>query len=454
MTGPTYRSWGLTPQPPQQGVRLQSRSDGLPGSSEKSVLPYGNGRSYGDSCLNDSGLVVDCRSLNRVIGFDEERGVICCEAGMLLADLLEIIVPSGWFLPVTPGTKFVTLGGAIANDVHGKNHHVRGTFGNHVTAFELRRSGGPPLICTRRKNAEWFAATVGGMGLTGLITWAELKLTPIQSPGVNQETLRFRALDEFIDLARESDHRFEYSVAWVDSLARGSALGRGLFIRGNHAGAEAVVPQRRTSRLSVPLLPPVSLINRATLTVFNALYYRRQLNDRSQACVHYDPFFYPLDRVAHWNRLYGPKGLLQHQCVVPPEDGISVVTELIERTQRAGIGSFLTVLKMFGDVPSPGLMSFPMSGLTLTLDFANQGQRTTALLDELDAVVRQARGRVNPYKDARMSAESFADFFPQWQRLEPFIDPRFSSSFWRRVTRGARRGGTTADLAARLETTS
>ena len=453
MSSGDYQSWGLVPDGPQRAVSIESCLGTLPHAPGSTFLPFGNGRSYGDSCLNDSGVLLDCRKLNRVIGFDEEHGVICCEAGTLLSDILDIIVPAGWFLPVTPGTKYVTLGGAIANDVHGKNHHVRGTFGSYVRAFELLRSDGERLICTPRENRDWYEATIAGMGLTGLITWAEIKLIPIEGTGIDQETLRFGSLEDFSDLAGASDYAWDYSVAWIDSLASGASLGRGLFIHGNHAAGGEHPEPRKGARLAIPFQPPVALINRATLSLFNALYYRRQWSDHSRSCVHYDPFFYPLDGITDWNRLYGPKGLYQHQCVVPTEDGLEAVAEMLERTQRAGIGSFLTVLKMFGDVPSPGLMSFPRPGLTLTLDFANQGAKTLALLEELDAVVRQVGGRVNPYKDARMSAESFQSFFPHWRKLEPFIDPNFSSSFWRRVTRDTAPRQARAVLTSELETT-
>lgn len=435
MTRDTYQSWGRLPFDRQTAIEVADRSASLPHIEGKTFLPYGNGRSYGDSCLNEGGVLLDCRGLNRVIAFDSEQGVLRCEAGMLISDILEMIVPAGWFLPVTPGTKFVTVGGAIANDVHGKNHHVRGTFGCHVRSFELLRTDGRRLSCSPRDNAEWFGATIGGLGLTGLITWAEIQLMPIGSAAIDQETIRFGSLDEFVALSEESDATFEYSVAWVDSLASGDALGRGLFIRGNHANDPDVSrPRRSQPRISVPFAMPVSLVNRASLTLFNAAYYRKQLRKAHCARVHYDPFFYPLDSIGGWNKLYGPSGMLQHQCLVPMDGGVETISRMLRHSQKAGMGSFLTVLKAFGDVPSPGLLSFPQPGLTLTLDFPNGGAKTRALLQDLDDMVRQVSGRVNPYKDASMSAESYQAFFPNWQQLIPFIDPAFSSSFWRRVT--------------------
>lgn len=436
MTDTRYQPWGRLATDKQQAITLKDRELRLPASKGKSFLPFGNGRSYGDSCLNEGGVLLDCRGLNRLLHFDAEHGLIRCEAGMLLSEMLQIIVPAGWFLPVTPGTKFVTIGGAIANDVHGKNHHRRGTFGQHVTGFELLRSDGHRFTCSPEKNTHWFSATIGGMGLTGLITWAEIKLIPIQSASIDQDVVRFGSLGDFTELANESDRDFEYSVAWVDSIASGKALGRGLFIRGNHA-ADASRPGRTRAkpRFSIPFEPRRPLINRTTLKLFNTAYYRKQIAQRSTGRVPYDPFFYPLDAIGGWNLLYGSAGLFQHQSVLPLEGGIDAVREMLERTQRAGIGSFLTVLKIFGDATPTGLMSFPKPGFTLTLDFSNEGAKTLTLLDGLDAVVRQAKGRVNPYKDARMSAESFQAFFPHWRNFEPFIDPAFSSSFWRRVTK-------------------
>lgn len=438
MSDARYQPWGRLAAGEQQAIALNDRELRLPCAGGKTFLPFGNGRSYGDSCLNDDGILLDCRGLNRLLHFDAERGLIRCEAGMLLSEILQIIVPAGWFLPVTPGTKFVTVGGAIANDVHGKNHHRRGTFGRHVTGFELLRSDGRRLACSPEENAHWFGSTIGGMGLTGLITWAEIKLIPIKSASIDQDVVRFGSLGDFTELAAESDRDFEYSVAWVDSIASGKALGRGLFIRGNHA-TEPTRPARASTKplFSIPFEPHRPLINRTTLKLFNMAYYRKQLGKRSTGRVPYDPFFYPLDVIGGWNRLYGAAGLFQHQCVLPLEGGIDAVREMLERMQRAGIGSFLTVLKIFGDATPAGLMSFPKPGFTLTLDFSNEGAKTLGVLDELDAVVRQAHGRVNPYKDAHMSAESFQAFFPQWRTFEPFIDPAFSSSFWRRVTSDA-----------------
>lgn len=435
---PRYHSWGRYPQFDQSAVRLRWRSLPLPPppDAQTTCLPFGNGRSYGDSCLNAGGLLLDARGLDRFIAFDPLEGILRCESGVLLSEVLALTVPRGWFAPVVPGTKFVTVGGAIANDVHGKNHHSAGTFGCHVRCLELLRSDGRRLVCSPSENAEWFQATIGGLGLTGLILWAEIALKRIHNATMDVETIRFGRLDDFFDLSAESDRQYEYTVAWIDCMARGSHLGRGLFIRGNHAAVNAVPVDAPRRRVSIPVNLPVTLITRMSARLFNSLHYRMQLRARSSGCEHYEHFFFPLDGIRHWNRLYGPRGFLQYQCVVPVAAGRSALREIIDRGAHGGIDSFFGVLKIFGDHPSPGLLSFPRPGVTVALDFYHHGDTTLRLLDSFDEIVLSAGGAVSPYKDARMSASSFKRFFPRWQELEGFRDPRFCSSFWRRVTGG------------------
>lgn len=432
-----YLSWGRYPNRPQQAVEMLWKHGGLPleGDENQTFLPYGNGRSYGDSCLNSGGTLIDVRPLDRYIDFNPKTGVLRCEAGVLLSDILQLIVPYGWFLPVTPGTRYVTIGGAIANDVHGKNHHRAGTFGCHVCCFELLRSDGVRLECSPKTNIEWYQATIGGLGLTGLITWAELQLKPISNPYIQQEIIRYPDLGAFFEISAESDQDFEYTVAWVDCLSSGSGLGRGLFIRGNN-DTDLSGPHRKSAgiQMNIPVCPPVSLINHWTLKAFNTFYYHKQRGNRKKSLVHYVPFFYPLDAIGNWNWIYGPRGFLQYQMVVPRENGQDVVHEILRQISRAGIGSFLAILKIFGNRLSPGLMSFPKQGITLALDFPNQGSTPFSLFDSLDEIVESAQGAVYPAKDARMSPEKFRAYFPQWVEFEKYIDPRFSSSFWRRVT--------------------
>lgn len=426
-------SWGRYPRARQRVIRCHDRHAALP-ATDGFLLPYGNGRSYGDSCLNDGGALLLTRGLDRFIAFDSASGVLRCEAGVLLSEILELIVPQGWFLPVTPGTQFVTIGGAIANDVHGKNHHRAGTFGAQVRGFELLRSDGSRRRCSPTENPDWFTATMGGLGLTGLITWAEIQLRRIANPWIASETIRFGNLEEFFAVSAASDRDYEYTVAWLDCASRGAALGRGLFMRGNHAPALcAARPRPPAGWLSVPFAPPFSLVNHWSLKAFNTLYYHRQRAEMTRGIVHYAPFFYPLDSVLAWNRIYGRRGFLQYQCAIPPIHGHAAIRELLERITHSGMGSFLAVLKIFGEIPVVGWLSFPRSGVTLALDFPNQGAATFKLLESLDAVVVAANGAVYPAKDARMSGARFREFFPQWRRFSAYIDPRFSSSFWRRV---------------------
>jgi FAD/FMN-containing dehydrogenase len=430
-----YASWGNYPAAAQHVHRLHWRGDPLPRPGEgQTLLPRGLGRSYGDSCLNDGGILLDATGLDHLIEFDRERGRLRCEGGVALADLLGLIVPAGWFLPVTPGTKHVTIAGAVANDVHGKNHHRAGTFGRFVTGLELLRSDGRRLVCSPTENEALFRATIGGLGLTGLMTWVEIRLRPVPGPTIDVESVRFDDLDGFFELAGASDEGFEYTVAWVDCLARGRALGRGLLLRGNHAPAGDPTPPPRL-RLDVPFHAPPFLLSRWTIRAFNALYFHRQRSGSVVRRVHYDPFFYPLDAIGHWNRLYGRRGFLQYQCVVPREGGREATRELVSLVSASGEGSFLAVLKLFGDAPSPGLLSFPRPGVTLALDFPNRAGVTGRLLDALDAVVRRHGGRLYPAKDARMSAADFQASYPAWRELARLADPAFSSSFWRRVTR-------------------
>ena len=437
MKRPDYQSWGRHPRAEQEVVRLWSRHGTFPVDQVdgKTALPRGNGRSYGDSCLNDGGILIDARGLDRFISFDPAAGILRCEAGVLLAEILRLFVPKGWFIPATPGTRLITVGGAIANDVHGKAHHRDGTFGRHVRCFELLRSDGSRLSCSPTENREWYEATIGGLGLTGIILWAEIQLKPVISPYIESETIKCGNLDEFFSVSAESDQEYEYTVAWLDCTARGTRLGRGLFSRGNHAPADMWIKPRTPGHgYTFPFKPPVSLVNSLTLRAFNLLYYNRQRKRRLRETVHYAPFFYPLDAVLEWNRIYGPRGFFQYQCVLPRDDARAAVRELLGRIAASGEGSFLAVMKEFGDLPSPGILSFPRPGVTLAVDFPNRGQRTLQLMEHLDEVVRSAGGRDYPAKDARMSAENFRHYYPRWRDLLPFIDPRISSSFWRRVT--------------------
>ncbi|OGQ23321.1 MAG: FAD-linked oxidase [Deltaproteobacteria bacterium RIFCSPLOWO2_02_FULL_44_10] len=427
-------SWGRNPQIQQSSTSLHWRSD-IHFSSEKKMLPYGMGRSYGDVCLHEGGLLLKTRGLNRFLEFDAEEGRLICEAGVSFEEILDFAVPRGWFLPVTPGTKYVTVGGAIANDVHGKNHHRAGSFGCHVVRFELLRSDGTHLLCSQTENTDWFRATVGGLGLTGVITWADIRLKKVVSPFIRQETVPFRCVDDFFALSASSNRDFEYTVAWIDCLAKGKNLGRGIFIRGNHAEMNSTKknPKRKKPTWSIPCQMPSFLLNPLTIKVFNGMYYFSQCWRKDSRLVHFDPFFYPLDAVKCWNRLYGHRGFFQYQCVVPPQTAPENIRRLLDKVSHSKQASFLSVLKQFGSLPSPGMMSFPRKGVTLAMDFPNRGIKTSQLLHQLDDIVQKVGGAVYPAKDACMSRTSFAAYYPRWKEFASYIDPQFSSSFWKRV---------------------
>ncbi|MFJ4142967.1 FAD-dependent oxidoreductase [Pseudomonas sp. NPDC089734] len=431
-------SWGNYPPFPQQGHDCMWR-DGLPEHMERVILdhgnslPFGNGRSYGDSCLASSDHVLHMRFLDRFIHADWQTGVIRVEAGIMLADILKVAIPNGWFLAVTPGTGFATVGGAIANDVHGKNHHLRGTFGNHVLRFSLLRHGEQALTCSVSENPGLFAASIGGLGLTGVIQWADLQLMPIRNSQIDSTVVRFASLEEFFVLANEQDHQHEYSVAWIDCLARGRNKGRGVYITGDHAryGSWQV---ERPGRLSVPLTPPFSLINTLSLRAFNACYWRAHPTMPQARRSSHGAFFYPLDRIRHWNRIYGHRGFQQYQCVIPKAHAQAAMAELLDTIAESGQGSFLAVLKQCGDIASPGLLSFPIPGTSLALDFPHDDELTGSLFPRLDAIVHGAGGRLYPAKDAHMSGNDFRRAYPAWERLEALRDPFLMSRFWKRVT--------------------
>ena len=364
-------AWGQLPAMlAQRELWWNDRHAALP-DDPASLLAYGNGRSYGDVGLNSAGTLLHTRGLDRFIAFDESNGRLVCEAGVLLSEILAVFVPRGWFLPVTPGTRYVTVGGAIANDVHSKNHHGAGTFGCHVHRFELLRSDGSRRVCSRHEHAEWFAATVGGLGLTGLITWAEIELRRIPGVHIDVVNRRFVGHDEFFAHNAELEARHEYTVAWIDCLADKP---RGIFMAGDHAETPGFTgaPARGDGGPAVPFKPPISLINSLSLHAFNFAYYHRPVP--AQGRVHYAPFFYPLDGVRHWNRLYGRRGFFQYQFVVPQTER-AALDEIFATIAASGQGSFLAVHKTFGELPSPGMLSFPKAGVTLALDFPNRRHR-------------------------------------------------------------------------------
>lgn len=404
--------------------------------ADMTLLAGGLGRAYGDSGLNEGGAVIDLRAMDRVLGFDPLTGVLRAEAGISLDAVIRRVTPHGWFLPTTPGTRFVTLGGAVANDIHGKNHHRAGPMGCWVRRLGLWRSDRGLLELSPEHEGELFSATLGGMGLTGVILWVELQLVRIGSAYLDQETIPFRRLDDFFFLARDSEAVFEHTVAWIDCTAHGDSFGRGLFTRGNWRDDGRLTLHAERPRLALPLDLPNAALNPLTLKLFNARYYSRGRNGQRFSVDHYASALYPLDAIGQWNRLYGARGFYQYQCVVPPETAPDAVASLLDQIARSGQGSFLAVLKTFGAKTSPGLMSFPMPGATLALDFPNLGDKTHALFGRLDDILRQAGGRLYPAKDGRMPPAMLRAGYPNLERFAQLRDPRFSSSFWRRSFHG------------------
>ena len=421
-------SWGNLYRPVQDTLALNWRTDSIPVT--KQMLAVGNRRSYGDVCVNDGGTVVDLSGLNKFISFDSTNGILRCESGVTLWQVAKFAVPHGWFLPVTPGTGFVTVGGAVANDVHGKNHHVSGSFGCFVRSLSLRRSKEGELACSESENSDLFAATIGGLGLTGTITWVEFQLKPMRHSQMAVESIAYDNYEDFLALSSESELSHEYCVSWINCLSND---GRGVFFRGNHANTGSLDASLDNRARSVPAIVGAGfpLVNQLSLNIFNQVYMRAHSGARSYNET-IAKFFYPLDSLLNWNRIYGRKGFYQFQCVVP-SDNASVLTEVLAKISKNKQGSFLSVLKTMGSISSPAMLSFCRPGVTLALDFPNRGTRTTKLLAELEKMTMEADGAIYPAKDATMSAATFEQSFPRLSEFTQYIDPAYTSSFWQRV---------------------
>lgn len=395
------------------------------------VLPFGAGRSYGDGCMLTGGTLIDSRPGARVHTFDPIAGLVTADAGISLGELMEHVAPSH-ALNVVPGTQFATLGGAIANDVHGRNHRRRGSFGAHVETIVLRRSDHGRL--TLSPGDRLFDATVGGMGLTGLIEQATIRVRGVSSTTIRRKTVRFSSLGDYFARIEEAEARHEYVVAWIDGLARNRALGGGHLVTGDHAEV-AGRPRMpwRGPRVAVPFTPPLSAWSRPTLRLLNALRLRRMAVGGETRSLPQHGFFFPLDAVGEWNRLYGRRGLHQHQSVVPDDAAAEAVAAALRLTQHQRHDSVLTVLKRFGASRSPAMMSFARPGLALTMHFPDRGFATAKLLTALDRIVIAAGGAINPCQDRRMAAETFAMAMPRWREVEALRDPAIVSDFWRRT---------------------
>lgn len=435
--------WGRYPRALSRVVRPRSLAEVAP-PDEGLMLAHGQGRSYGDAALVRDGLLMLTERLNRVIAFDEETGILKAESGMTLDEVLRECVPRGWFPPVTPGTKFVSLGGCVAADVHGKNHHRDGTFGAYVRALSMLLADGSRVSCSPSHEAELFWSTIGGMGLTGIITEVELQLIRIESAYVRVQHHRAPDLDASLRLLEDEATDDRYTVAWIDCLARGNALGRSVLMRGHHA-SRAELPTdfreplriRRRGQRNLPFDFPRWVLNSLAMRAFNQLYYWRQGARTVPFVTTCESFFYPLDMIGNWNRMYGRRGFLQYQCVLPTRTAREGLREVLGELARSRRASFLAVLKRFGP-EGRGLLSFPMAGYTLSLDLPLGDETLFAFLDQLDETVLRHGGRVYLAKDARLKAETFRAMYPrlrEWQQVKRRVDPRsiFTSDLARRL---------------------
>jgi decaprenylphospho-beta-D-ribofuranose 2-oxidase len=437
LLGPAVREavggWGRHPVRPGSVVRPTRLA--IPKGTGP-LLPRGLGRAYGDAAVpvSTDELVIETARADRILDFDAASGRLTCEAGLSLGELIRVVLPRGWFPPVTPGTQFVTVGGCVATDVHGKNHHRDGSFGGFVERLKLRTADGGELVCGPAQEHDLFLATVGGMGLTGLIVEVTFRLRRVESPWIVLETQRMDGLDQMLEGLRASARDWPYTVGWIDCLARRGALGRGILMRGRHASRQEAGTRRPSPRPGrrVPVDAPAWLLNPSFVRLFNRVYHARHRGGGEARLVSYERFFYPLDALLDWNRLYGRRGFLQYQCAIPQRAGATPVAALLEALARRGAASFLAVIKDFGP-GSAAYLSFPVEGTTLSLDLAYQGRPTEELVHELNAVVLEAGGRVYLAKDAVTRAEDFALMMPrlaEWKAVRDRWDPdrRFRSA--------------------------
>jgi len=436
--------WGRYPSAINSVARPHTVAEATTNGGGETIM-RGQGRSYGDAAMLKDGLVVLSERLDRIVAFDEQTGVLTAEAGLTLEQIMHDFVPRGWFPPVTPGTAYVSIGGCIAADVHGKNHHRDGTFGEHVIEFDLALADGNVVRCSRTENAELFWATIGGMGLTGIITRASVRLIPVGTAFISVQHLQAGDLDASLELMESKQWDDNYTVAWIDCLSRGRNLGRSVFMRGHHAAIRELPSHLATKPLSVKLrgrrnVPfdlPSWVLNSAAMKVFNQAYYHVQRTKRAPFIADYQSFFHPLDSVGNWNRIYGRAGFVQYQLVLPTRDARAGLVQVFEEMSRSRRPSFLSVLKRFGP-ENRGLLSFPMEGYTLTLDIPIRDQGLFPFLDRLDEIVLKFGGRVYLAKDARLRAGSFRAMYSrlaEWQRIKARVDPanHFVSDLSRRL---------------------
>lgn len=436
--------WGRYPVAQSMLIRPEQMRDVRVLAELGSLICRGQGRSYGDAAISSQGWVMLTERLNRFLAFDNTTGILTAEGGVTLAEILATFVPRGWFPTVTPGTQYVSLGGAIAADVHGKNHHHEGTFAAHVTELELMLADGRRQRCSREQDKALFWATLGGMGLTGIITEASFRLMPIETSAIAVRHYPTPNLETTFKWLEDTAHDDQYTVAWIDCASRGRRLGRGIIMGGHHARRDELpgdwkeplcLPSRRSR--NIPFNLPSFLLNPLTVSIFNERYYRYQGSKAGPFITDYASFFYPLDSLTHWNRLYGKRGFLQYQVVIPEPHAHEGMRRLLEHLTNSRQAAFLAVLKRFG-LGNAGPLSFPLAGYTLALDLPMIGKRALELLQRLDELVISYGGRVYLAKDARLSPESLRAMYPrleEWQRVKQTVDPKgyFQSDLSRRL---------------------
>jgi len=411
------QNWGNFPKIKSEVLESSNYSEIKDLINKRSkLIARGNGRCYGDSSLQST--IISTLKLNKFLLFDKEKGILKIESGVLLSEILEVIIPFGFFLPVTPGTKWITIGGAVASNIHGKNHHKEGAISNFIESFELITDESNVINCSRIENTEIFINTIGGMGLTGIITTVTIQLKRIETAYINQKTVKAKCLSEVLDYFEQYNH-YTYSVAWIDCLKKGSNMGRSILMLGEHAQKQDLTQKNKKhftlhsdKQINIPIYLPNFTLNRFTIGLFNELYYNKQIQKEKDTIVHYDKFFYPLDMLNNWNRIYGKNGFTQYQFVIPFERGRECLDKIMKEITESGCGSFLAVLKTFGKKDDfSSSLSFPNEGYTLALDF-KISTKVFSLLDRLDKIVLEYNGKLYLTKDVRMSPEMFQKTYP------------------------------------------
>ncbi|MCW8894447.1 FAD-binding oxidoreductase [Sulfurimonas sp.] len=406
-------SWGMYPKIKNQKFSLRDvTSLNSYMSNTYEFIPFGNGRSYGDSAINEN--IVHVKPYNNFLDFNEKNGILTCQAGVLLSEILDSVVKRGWFLKVTPGTKLITVGGAIASDVHGKNHHIEGCFSECVKEFTIMLPDGETTTC--KKGDELFKATCGGMGLTGVILTAKISLKKINSQFIKQTTIKTKNLKETFE-AFENNKELPYSVAWIDCLAKDENIGKCLLMVGDFAD-DGDLEYKSKKKLSIPFNFPSFALNTLSVKAFNWLYYAKAPNGISKQKVGIDSFFYPLDAIGNWNRIYGKNGFTQYQFILPKENSYEGLQEILTKISNSGKGSFLAVLKLYGK-ENDNYLSFPIEGYSLALDFKIE-EGLFELLDTLDEIVLKYGGRIYLTKDVRVSKETFEHGYPRIEKFREF----------------------------------